>query len=35
MPVAVIVIASSLAMVGGSLLSPPPSDALVRRFFPS
>ncbi len=35
MPVAVIVIASALAMVSGSLLSPPPSDALVRKFFPS
>ena len=35
MPVAVIVIASALAMVGGSLLSSPPDDAIVRKFFPA
>ncbi len=35
MPVAVVVTASAMAMVGGSLLSPPPSDTLVQKFFPS
>ncbi|MEE3274091.1 MAG: sodium:solute symporter family protein [Acidobacteriota bacterium] len=35
MPVAVIVTASVLAMLVGSLLSSPPCDATVRKFFPA
>jgi SSS family solute:Na+ symporter len=35
MPVAVIVTASALAMVAGSLLSRPPGDAILRKFFPA
>jgi SSS family solute:Na+ symporter len=35
MPVAVIVAASTLAMIAGSLLSSPPDGARLRRFFPS
>jgi SSS family solute:Na+ symporter len=35
MPVAVILAASAVAMVVGSLLTRPPEPAVVRRFFPS
>ena len=35
MPVAVIVTASALAMVAGSLLSRPPGDAILGKFFPA
>jgi SSS family solute:Na+ symporter len=35
MPVAVIVAASSVAMIAGSLLSTPPDAERLRRFFPS
>jgi hypothetical protein len=35
MPVAVILLASTLAMVFGSLLGPEPEPELVQRFFPS
>jgi SSS family solute:Na+ symporter len=34
MPVAVILLASTVAMVGGSLLSQPPTAATIARFFP-
>lgn len=35
MPVAVIVVASAAAMIAGSLLSTPPDEARLQRFFPS
>jgi len=35
MPVAVIVVASAIAMIVGSLVSRPPDEAVVREFFPS
>ncbi len=35
MPVAVIVVASTVAMIAGSLMSRPPDDATLERFFPS
>ena len=35
MPVAVIVVASAIAMIVGSLVSRPPDESVVREFFPS